>query len=179
MKSESRTRHIVLAALSALTVIASPSALAASAAATPPTIGSVPTDRASYFDNADLQNIWKDLEARQVINKRVVEGGSYSINVRIVRPTEVPLIHAATADVWIVTAGTATAVTGGELLDAALRPNSADQAGTAIRGGTDQPLKPGDIVFVPPGVPHTFKDLNGFRAFLIRFDVPDGAVSQP
>ncbi len=168
-------RIVVVACASTLACIASPAALPADAAATPPAAGRVPTDRASYFGNGDLQNIWKDLEARQVINQRVVEGGSYSVNVRIVRPTDAPLVHRKSADVWVVMAGTATSVTGGELQNPALRPNSDDTAGTAIRGGTDQPLKQGDIVFVPPGVPHAFKDLKNFRAFLIRFDVPAGA----
>src|SRR5439155_24204147 len=29
-------------------------------------------DKAAYFANADLQSTWKDLEARQVINRRVL-----------------------------------------------------------------------------------------------------------
>jgi quercetin dioxygenase-like cupin family protein len=46
-----------------------------------------------------------------------------------------------------------------------------DIAGTSIDGGTSQPLTPGDILYVPPGVPHGFKNLKGFRAYLIRVDV--------
>jgi mannose-6-phosphate isomerase-like protein (cupin superfamily) len=175
MKTGPQVHRIAIAAAFVLAVIASPAALPADTAAAPPTAARVPTDRASYFANGDLQNIWKDLEAKQVINQRIVEGGSYSVNVRIVRPTDAPLVHRKSADVWVVMAGTATSVTGGALQNPALRPNSDDTAGTAIRGGTDQPLKPGDIVFVPPGVPHAFKDLKDFRAFLIRFDVPGGA----
>src|SRR5437667_10613669 len=53
-----------------------------------------PTNKAAYFDNTEIQNIWKDLEAKQVINKRVMEGGTYSINVRIVKENAVPLGHA-------------------------------------------------------------------------------------
>ena len=177
MNTGTRSHRTVIAAATALAVIASPASRPAEAAA--PAAGHVPGDRASYFGNGDLQAIWKDLESRQVINQRIVEGGSYSVNVRIVRPSDAPLVHRNSADVWVVTAGTATAVTGGELLNAALRPNSDDTAGTAIRGGTDQSLKQGDIVFVPPGVPHAFKDLKGFRAFLIRFDVPGGAAPRP
>jgi mannose-6-phosphate isomerase-like protein (cupin superfamily) len=150
-----------------LAITASPAAMAAE---TPAAAGRVPADRASYFADGDLKNIWKDLEARQLINQRIVEGGSYSVNVRVVRPTDAPLVHGASIDVWIVTAGTATAVTGGELLNPVQRPNSDDIAGTAIRGGTDQPLKQGDVVFVPAGVPHGFRNLKGFRAFLVRFD---------
>jgi len=129
-----------------------------------------PTGKAGYFANSDLQNIWKDLEARQVLNKRVLEGGSHSINIRIVRPTDAPLVHANSLDIWLVSAGSATAVTGGELLDSKKRPNSDDVAGTSIKGGVEQPLKAGDVLYVPPGVPHGFKDIQGFRAFLVRFD---------
>ena len=77
-------------------------------------------------------------------------------------------MHAKSVDLWIVQAGTATAITGGELLDKKKSANAAsdDVAGSSIRGGIEQPLKPGDIIFVPPGVPHGFKDLKGFRAFL-------------
>jgi mannose-6-phosphate isomerase-like protein (cupin superfamily) len=108
--------------------------------------------------------------ARQVLNKRVLEGGSHSINIRIVRPTDAPLVHANSLDIWLVTAGSATAVTGGQLVDMKKRPNGDDSAGSSIKDGNEQPLKVGDVLYVPPGVPHGFKDIQGFRAFLIRFD---------
>ena len=129
-----------------------------------------PKDKAGYFANSDIENIWKDLEARQVINRRVLEGGSHSINIRIVRPTDPPLQHADSLDIWLVAQGTATAVTGGELVGLTKRANSDDASGSDIKGGVEQALKAGDVLYVPPGVPHGFKDLNGFRAFLIRFD---------
>ena len=31
-------------------------------------------------------------------------------------------------------------------------------------------FKAGDVLYVPPGVPHGFKDIQGFHAFLIRMD---------
>nr|ACN58939.1 hypothetical protein AKSOIL_0097 [uncultured bacterium BLR7] len=129
-----------------------------------------PKDKAAYFANSDLQSIWKDLEARQVLNKRVLEGGAYSINVRIVRPTDPPLQHATSLDIWLVQAGSATAITGGEMVDLKKRADSDDAAGSSIKGGVEQALKPGDVLYVPPGVPHGFKDLKDFRAFLIRFE---------
>jgi mannose-6-phosphate isomerase-like protein (cupin superfamily) len=155
-----RTFGIVAAAIAAL---CSASALAAPAP-------SAPSDKAAYFANSDLQNIWKDLEARQVLNKRVLEGGAYSINIRIVKPTDAPLVHAQSLDIWLVSAGSATAITGGKLSKVKKRSNSDDAEGTAIVGGVEQPLKPGDVLYIPPGVPHGFKDIQGFRAFLIRFD---------
>jgi mannose-6-phosphate isomerase-like protein (cupin superfamily) len=129
-----------------------------------------PSGKAAYFAHADIESTWKDLEARQVINKRVMDGGAYSINIRIVKEGDAPLVHAGSADVWVTMEGTATAITGGQLVDGKKRPNVDDEAGTAIRGGVEQALRPGDVLFVPAGVPHGFKDIKGFRAYLIRFD---------
>jgi mannose-6-phosphate isomerase-like protein (cupin superfamily) len=154
----------------ALAAIAAWSTGAYGQAAQPPAAPPAPTDKAAYFANSDLQSVWKDLESRQVLNKRVLEGGAYSINIRIVKPTDPPLMHAKSLDVWLVSAGSATAITGGQLLDTKKRPNSDDAAGTAIKGGVEQALKAGDVLYIPPGVPHGFKDIQGFRAFLIRFD---------
>jgi mannose-6-phosphate isomerase-like protein (cupin superfamily) len=131
---------------------------------------SAPTDRALYIANGDIQSAWKDLETRQVINNRVMEGGTYSINIRIVMEGDPPRVHRQSCDVWVVQAGSATAVTGGELLGAKKNPNNDDAVGSSITGGIEQSLKPGDILYVPPGVPHGFRDAKGFRAFLIRFN---------
>jgi mannose-6-phosphate isomerase-like protein (cupin superfamily) len=129
-----------------------------------------PTDKAAFFPNTDLQMIWKDLESKQVINRRVLEGGAYSINIRIVKEGDAPLVHAKSADVWVTTAGTAMSVTGGELMDPQKRPNADDVAGSSIRGGIERALQAGDILYVPPGVPHGFKNVKGYRGLLIRFD---------
>ena len=130
-----------------------------------------PKDKAAYWPTKDLQDVWKDLEAKQVINKRVLEGGTYSINIRIVKEGDAPLVHSKSYDLWITQAGTATAITGGELVNGKKRPNVDDMSGDSIRGGIEQPLRTGDMLYVPPGVPHGFKNVKGFRAFLIRWDV--------
>ena len=131
----------------------------------------VPLDRASFFSNVDQQDIWKDLETRQVMNKRVIEGGKFSVNIRIVRPTDPPLVHAKSVDLWIVTQGTATAVTGGTLLDQKQGGQTDDLKGSSIKDGLNQALVVGDMIFIPPGVPHGFKDMKNFRAVLVRWEV--------
>lgn len=184
MMTGTRIRMGALALAAVCAVAAVPAAHSAAAAAPAPAAANnrVPADRATIFQNADLQAIWKDLEARQVINQRIVEGGTYSVNVRIVRPNDAPLVHQASFDLWVVTAGSATAITGGELIDPVKRPVADDTAGSSIRGGTEKPIRQGDILFIPPGVAHGFKDLKDFRAFLIRFEAkPEAkpATGQP
>src|SRR6202162_2791913 len=46
------------------------------------TVPPAPVGKAGYFANSDIQNIWKDLEARQVLYQRVVGGGRHSSNLR-------------------------------------------------------------------------------------------------
>lgn len=126
---------------------------------------------ALYFSHADMDSVWKDLEARNVINKRVVDGGKYSLNVRTIRETDGPMTHSSSIDIWIMEEGSATAITGGKLIDPVKKPKVDDVAGSAIAGGTEQAFRPGDILYVPAGVPHGFKEVKGFRAYLIRFDL--------
>jgi mannose-6-phosphate isomerase-like protein (cupin superfamily) len=130
-----------------------------------------PTDKAMYFPNANTQAFWKELEAKQVNNHRVMEGGTFSVNVRTVRSDAPPLVHAKSTDLWIVEAGSATAITGGTLVDAKKQANGGDDtSGSSIQGGTEQALNVGDMIYIPTGVPHGFKDLKGFRALLIRWE---------
>ena len=110
-----------------------------------------PKDKAGYWADADIQNIWKNLEAKGVINQRVADGGAFSINIRIVKEGDAPLVHASSADVWVVQAGTATSITGGTLVGGVKRPGADDEAGKSIDSGVERPLKAGDILFCSGG----------------------------
>jgi mannose-6-phosphate isomerase-like protein (cupin superfamily) len=64
-------------------------------------------------------------------------------------------LHQAKADVMVIQSGTATLVTGGEVLNPApTGPNEIQ--GTSIRGGVKQDIGPGDVIEIPAGVPHQF-----------------------
>jgi len=122
-----------------------------------------PANKTAFWPNDDIQNRWKDNEAKKTINSRLFNGPyNISTNVRIVLPDDPPLTHETTADLWIMTAGTATAETDGELIDG--------NGPKVIRNGMRRAVHPGDVLYVPPGVPHHFVDPSGFRAFLVRFD---------
>jgi mannose-6-phosphate isomerase-like protein (cupin superfamily) len=64
-------------------------------------------------------------------------------------------VHQIVADIMVVQSGTATLVTGGEVVDpVATGPN--ELGGSAIKGGVSRTLSPGDVVEIPPGVPHQY-----------------------
>ncbi|MBY0503082.1 MAG: heme-binding protein [Bryobacteraceae bacterium] len=68
-------------------------------------------------------------------------------------------IHTEDADIVYVLDGTATFVTGGKALDAKAT-GAGEMRGRAIEGGEVHQLKKGDVVIVPAGVPHWFKEVS-------------------
>lgn len=163
-------RHKWIAAISAISLVAllgngsftqerGRGARGEGAAAAP----DAPTNKTSFWSNDDIQKRWKDNEAKKTINSRLFNAPyNISTNVRIVLLDDPPQTHETTADLWIMTAGTATAETDGEIAD--------NNGAKAIRNGMRRAVHPGDILYIPPGVPHHFVNPNGFRAFLVRFD---------
>src|SRR5580698_7749515 len=64
-------------------------------------------------------------------------------------------LHKVKADVIVIQTGTATLVTGGEMLDPKdTGPNEVQ--GSSIKGGVSREIGPGDVIEIPPGVPHQF-----------------------
>ena len=142
---------------------AAPAAPQTAAQAASAAVADAPTDKTAFWTNEDIQARWKNNEAKKVSNSRLFNGPTnISANVRIVLPDDPPQTHDITADLWIMTAGTATAITDGEIVDAS--------GIKSIRNGVRRMVHAGDMLYVPPGVPHHFTDVKGFRAFLIRFD---------
>lgn len=69
-------------------------------------------------------------------------------------------VHDKEMDVIYVVDGTATFVSGGKIVGA--KSSRPDQwLGTDITGGTTQKLVKGDVIVVPAGTPHWFKEVPG------------------
>jgi mannose-6-phosphate isomerase-like protein (cupin superfamily) len=64
--------------------------------------------------------------------------------------------HQTQADVFVVETGEATLVYGGELVDGKTTAEH-EMRGSAIEGGMEKKLAPGDIVSIPAGLPHWVK----------------------
>jgi uncharacterized protein GlcG (DUF336 family)/mannose-6-phosphate isomerase-like protein (cupin superfamily) len=77
-------------------------------------------------------------------------------------------IHTLDTDIIYVTQGTATFVTGGAAVDAReIAPN--EIRGSHINGGDVRQLKKGDVIIVPAGVPHWFKEVtNPFLYYVVK-----------
>ena len=69
-------------------------------------------------------------------------------------------VHTLDTDLVYVLEGSATLVTGGTAVETKMiEPN--EWRGTAIAGGDRRRIAKGDVVVIPPGVPHMFTDVQG------------------
>ncbi len=69
-------------------------------------------------------------------------------------------IHAWETDVIYVLDGSATFVTGGTVIDGKTTAPG-EIRGASIDGGETRKITKGDVIIVPQGVPHWFKEVNG------------------
>jgi mannose-6-phosphate isomerase-like protein (cupin superfamily) len=77
-------------------------------------------------------------------------------------------IHAHYDDIFVVTEGQATLVTGGTVLDGKTSADG-ETAGSKIQNGTSQTIAKGDVVHIPAGTPHQLLlDGNIFSAIVIK-----------
>jgi hypothetical protein len=68
-------------------------------------------------------------------------------------------VHVKDADIIYMLEGTTTLVTGGEIVGA--KTTAPDEIrGTSVRGGDARKLAKGDVMIVPKGTPHWFKDVS-------------------
>jgi len=77
-------------------------------------------------------------------------------------------IHTEDADIVYVLDGTATLVTGGTAVNS--KPIAADEfRGERIDGGETRLLSKGDVIIIPAGVPHWFKEVtNPFLYYVVK-----------
>ena len=106
-----------------------------------------------------------------MLAQRVVGLAPYTVNLEY-RPGVGPAsVHEREAELFYVVDGTATAVTGGKLVNER-RTNADNLTGTAIEGGNSQRVAKGDILIVPAGVPHQFTNVNEY--FQLSLHLPMG-----
>ena len=118
-----------------------------------------PEDKTVSIPLETLKGYYGDMDGKKLQTLRMLEGGRYNVNIRRITAAETALVHPVTADVWVVTEGAAMLTTGGKLENG------------KIVGGETHAIKPGDVEFIPAGVPHGVSGVTGSITWLnIRFD---------
>ncbi|HTK90523.1 MAG TPA: heme-binding protein [Verrucomicrobiae bacterium] len=75
-------------------------------------------------------------------------------------------VHDWETDVVYVLEGSAIVVTGGTVVDGQVT-EPGQVRGAAIRGGETRPIGKGDVVVIPAGVPHWFKEVSGPLTYFV------------
>jgi mannose-6-phosphate isomerase-like protein (cupin superfamily) len=90
----------------------------------------------------------------------LVNNGSYQVHASR-RDTEGQVeVHEKDADIIYMLEGTTTFVTGGTMIGG--RVTAPDEMrGSNIQGGETRKLSKGDVIIVPKGTPHWFKEVSG------------------
>lgn len=106
-----------------------------------------------------LAQYLKDMDARKLQTLRMIEGGKYNVNIRRITAAETGLVHPITADLWVVLEGGGTLTTGGVLENG------------KINGGQSRPIRVGDVVYIPSGLPHGVSGVDNNITWLnVRWD---------
>lgn len=98
----------------------------------------------------------------------LVETDGYKVHASRREGPGLSEVHVRDTDIIYVLEGTATIVTGGEVVDG--KTTAPDEIrGASIRGGASQRLAKGDLFIVPNGVPHLFKDVQApFLYYVVK-----------
>jgi uncharacterized protein GlcG (DUF336 family)/mannose-6-phosphate isomerase-like protein (cupin superfamily) len=115
--------------------------------------GDAGTAPVTYFDHDKVSAAFaKGMPLTEVANYKVHAS----------RRTEpgVAEVHTKDTDIIYMLEGSATIVTGGNVVDG--KTTAPDEIrGKEISGGETRSLNPGDVIIVPAGVPHWFKEVKG------------------
>jgi mannose-6-phosphate isomerase-like protein (cupin superfamily) len=118
-----------------------------------------PSDRTIAIPTEKLAQYFKDMDAKKQQTLRMIEGGKFNVNIRRITSAETALVHPNTTDLWVVLEGGGTLTTGG------IVENS------KFVGGESHPVKVGDVVYLPAGLPHGVSGVNGNITWLnVRWD---------
>ena len=146
---------------------------------------------AYYIDNSEIQEYVAKAMKERLVDQQIrdVEIGKAHVGIGVVhrRKLDKPnpdsvAEHDLVSEVYHVIEGTATLVTGPDIVGMKRRPatletvqlfNGPGNSGSTIRNGVTHQLKPGDVVVIPAGTGHWFTKIDDHITYLmVRFD-PD------
>ncbi len=149
---------------------------------------------ATYIDSSEIQAYAKRAMDNNLVDQQIrsVDIGKSQVGIGVVyrgkldQPGKNAVAeHDFISEVYHVIEGTATLVTGPDLVGAQQRPNSMQTVrefngpgknSESIRNGVTYHLKPGDVIVVPAGTGHLFSHIDDHIVYLmVRID-PDKVV---
>jgi glc operon protein GlcG len=144
--------------------LAGAAALEAGGSATAAASGTTPMD-ASYLASASVASAFAK-------GMPLIETDTFKVHASRRERDGQAEVHVRDTDIVYVLEGTATLITGGTVVKGAT--SAADEVrGESISGGESRTVTRGDVVVVPNGVPHLFKDVKGpFLYYVVKVTAP-------
>ena len=111
------------------------------------------------------------LNPRDVLPLPMTRTHGYTVGYRTGKEPPSAEQHEGVTDVYFVMGGSATMVTGGEIVGRQ-KLTEGEYRGTSVQGGDTYRLKTGDVMLVPPNAPHSAQaDSGGFSYLLLKINV--------
>src|ERR1041384_1178865 len=123
-----------------------------------------PSPSVSYFEKSKVD----DAFAKGAVLFDGSDGRNYMVHASRREKSGQAEFHEKDADVIYVLEGTATLVTGGEVVDGkTIAPD--EIRGSSIKGGETRKLSKGDVIIVPHSTPHQFTEVtNLFLYYVVK-----------
>jgi mannose-6-phosphate isomerase-like protein (cupin superfamily) len=113
------------------------------------------------------------MSEQKLASERLATWGNHLAMVAYREASGEAEVHQTQADVFVVQAGEATLVVGGEV-EGGRTTAPGEVRAPSIKGGERKALAPGDIVHIPAKVPHQLLLVPGakFTYFVVKVDTP-------
>lgn len=134
---------------------------------------------AAYVTTAEIEAALKQMPpASTTYDKpiKTVDAGAYKVTIVILRripsgSVDSALVHDRVTEVYQIITGAGVFETGGTLTNGQPVDLTSEAAGPSVRGaiqgGESRRIAAGDVVVIPPGVPHRFSKLEGTITYLV------------
>lgn len=117
-----------------------------------------------FFDSKSVA----DAFAKGAVLSDGSNGENYMVHASRREKAGLSEVHDLDTDIIYVLDGRATIVTGGKSVDPKMI-EAGEHRGTSIEGGETRNLKKGDVLIVPKGTPHWFKQVDGtFLYYVVK-----------
>jgi mannose-6-phosphate isomerase-like protein (cupin superfamily) len=144
------------------------------AVASAPRLPAQSASPAIYMSEADLMTTLKDAakSAPAMHTAPVKNADHYRVNIVRRTTAQGAIAHPDGTEVHHIVDGSGTLVTGGAIVRSTAA-GGRGSAGATIDGGVSRHVAKGDVILIPAGTPHWYKDLDGTITYLeVRFDLP-------
>lgn len=142
-------------------------------AAAPPAPAPAPGSAGIYKNDADLTAALKKAIASisgDTASSSIANTDEYRVNIVYRNKPGAALSHRGNTELHYVIDGAATIVTGGTIV----RPPAGSTATSTIENGETRHMKKGDVIIVPAGSAHWYKEVEGTFTYLeVRFVAPE------